>query len=987
MKDVTRRGFLRGTATTGVVLTGLGITAKVATDENAATVHSNLGTTATKLVTEDDGTDTTYYASSFDSWEEAYESEVALIEDIQTEGSVLLSNDGALPLASGASVSLFSRSAVDIIYGGSGSGSINTSTVNDLKTAMENAGFSVNPTLWDFYENSGVERTVDTSDWEVYSDTGEVPLEDYTDDVVASYADYNDAAIVVLSRPGGEGVDVNYQVDLLDFQDVERELLEHIGQYFGTIIVVVNSSNALSLGWLDECNVNACLWIGYPGQSGLDALAEMLAGARVPSGKLADIHTVSSQSAPAMVNFGSYQYTNSYEGVSESFDTTTILTDSTGAEHSLTNSYNYLVQSEGIYIGYRYYETRYEDCVLGRGNATGSAGCFGSAGSWNYADEVAFSFGYGLSYTTFEQTLDSVVVSGDTATVTATVTNTGSTAGKDVVEVYVQAPYTEGGVEKSAIQLCGFAKTGELAAGASETVSIDIDFYDFASFDIDVNKCWLLDEGTYYLAIGNGAHEALNNVLAAKGYGTSDGMDAEGDAAKAFAFEYEGRTWSEDPDTGYTVTTRFEKGDLNYFLPGTVTYLSRADWQNTWPVEIAELEASDEMIAALENDYSANETDVTEVTYGADNGLNIADMIGLDFDDEQWDLLLDELTFDEAVELVHNGSSQTAACSSIVFQGTIDADGPAGLSSRAYRDDPTDSDTTTSTYCPGSNSSVVIASTWNLDIAYQRGQAVGEDGYWTGTAGWWGPGANTHRAPYSGRNFEYYSEDPYLGGRIAANDVAGAQSKGMRAFIKHYAANDVETNRHGLATFLNEQFLRELALKQFEFVVKEGKTGSLMKSYNRIGCEWAGENTPVCTEVLHGEWGSNASVLTDAVMHSNTNWTNERTGLAGGVDQWLGMGTTDITTFAADDVALQVEIREACHRILYAVTNTFAMNGMNSTSHIEDNVAWWQAAIYALTAVGAVAAVGGLIPQVVDEVKAGKKSEAAAGADGASKEE
>ena len=965
---------MRGVTSAGIVATGVGITAKVATDDNVSQMHKYLGTFPAQLVIDDESAVTTYFSSDFSTWEEAYAAENSLIEDIQEEGSVLLLDDGTLPLASGSSVSLLGRSSVDLIYGGTGSGAVDASTVSTLRGAMENAGFSVNPTLWEFYENSDVTRSLEI--WagrETYSDAGEVPISDYTDEVIASYANYSDAAIVTFSRYGGEGTDLNTSVGILDLQDEELAVLEHASEYFDKVIVLINSANAMGLGSLADCDVNACLWIGFPGQTGIDAVAEMLCGTRSPSGKLADVYASSSLSAPATVNFGDYQYSNSPGGLDDALMTEMTLTDSFGTEHSLTNAYAYLVEPMGIYVGYRYYETRYEDCVLGRGNADGSAGCFASGDSWNYADEVSFSFGFGLNYTTFEQTLDDVsIASDDTATVTVSVSNTGSRAGKDVVELYVQAPYEEGGIEKSAIQLCGFAKTATLEAGDSETLTIDVRFYDFASFDMNDNKCWVLDAGTYYFAIGNGAHEALNNVLAAKGYTTADGMDAEGDANKAYSFEYDGRAWSEDPDSGYEVTARFEKSDLNHYIPNAVTYLTRADWQNTWPISMDDVEATDEMIEVLENNYDSNLTNVAEVTYGADNGLTIADLIDVDYDDEAWDLLLDELTFDESVNLVHRGASQTAPCASIGFAGCVDNDGPAGFGQRKYLDDPTDSSTTTTTHCPGSPSSVVIASTWNVDLVYQRGQAVGEDGYWTGTAGWWGPGANVHLSPYSGRNFEYYTEDPYLGGRIAASDVAGAQSKGVRSFVKHFAGNDVETNRHGLSTFTNEQYLREIAFKQFEFAVKEGNAYSLMKSYNRIGCQWVGEDAPLCTEVLHGEWGSNASVLSDCVLIKDENWSNERTGLAGGVDQWLGMGDSDISTFASEDVGLQVEIREACHRILHAVTKTFAMNGLGDASHVEMVTAWWQWAIYGLTAAGVAATLIGLGVQIADEVKAGK---------------
>ena len=984
MKDTTRRGFLRGVTAAGIVATGVGITAKAATDDNESQVHRFLGTSPAKVVDPDESAESTYFTSDFSTWEEAYAAEESLIEDIQEEGSVLLLNDGALPLAYGSSVSLLGRSSVDLVYGGTGSGAITSSTVSNLREAMEGAGFSVNPMLWEFYENSGVTRSLDI--WagrETYSDAGEVPISDYTDEVISSYDSYNDAAIVTFSRYGGEGTDLHAGVGILDLQDDEIDVLEHAHEHFDKVIVIINSSNAMGLGNLAEHGVDACLWIGFPGQTGIDAVAEMLCGTRSPSGKLADVLASSSLSAPAMVNFGDYQYSNSPGGLADSLSTKTVLTDSSGAEHVLTNAYGYLVEPMGIYVGYRYYETRYEDCVLGRGNARGSAGCFNSGDSWCYASEVSFPFGFGLSYTTFEQTLDSVVVnSDDTATVTVTVRNTGGLSGKDVVEVYVQAPYEEGGIEKSAIQLCGFAKTGSLEAGESETLDIDVRFYDFASFDMAENQCWVLDGGTYYLAIGNGAHEALNNVLAAKGCTIADGMDAEGDASKVHPFDYGGRVWTEDPDSGYEVTSRFEKADLNHYAPGAVTYLARADWQGTWPVCMDDVEATDEMIEDLENDYSSLPTEETEVIYGADNGLTITDLIGVDYDDGDWDLLLDELTFDESVELVHRGASQTAPCASIGFPGTIDRDGPAGFGRCTYREDPTDSGTATGTYCAGSPSSVVIASTWNRDLAYRRGQAVGEDGYWSGTAGWWGPGANVHISPYSGRNFEYYSEDPYLGGRMAASDVAGAQSKGVRSFVKHFAGNDVETNRHGLSTFMNEQYLREIALKQFEFAVKEGGAYSLMKSYNRIGCQWVGDDAPLCTEVLHGEWGSVASVLSDCVLVTNENWSNERTGMAGGVDQWLGLGPSDISTFASEDVGLQVEIREACHRILHAASKTFAMNGLGPSSHVENVTAWWQWAIYGLTAMGAGAALVGLGVQVADEVRGGKGGEGAGGGEG-----
>ena len=415
------------------------------------------------------------------------------------------------------------------------------------------------------------------------------------------------------------------------------------------------------------------------------------------------------------------------------------------------------MEAEGIYVGYKYYETRYEDSVLGQGNASGSAGVFASSGnSWNYADEVSYSFGYGISYTQFDQRLDSVQVDGDTVTVKATVTNTGKTyTGKDVVELYAQAPYISGGVEKASVQLIGFAKTDALAPGQSQQVTITADLHDVASYDYKNAKTYILDAGTYYLAIGNGAHDALNNILAAKGKTVENGMDYDGDAALAKAVELNAAVYDTDPYSGNPVANLFDEADLNYYYDGMVTYLSRGDWQGTWPKPYTGLTASDKMLEDLKNNYTPVTSGVTSITYGADNGLTLVALKDADFDDPRWEELLDQMTLEEQLTLVTNGTEQTAATISIGFGGTNDKDGPGGLTGRNYLTNPKDESTATSTLALGYNSSVVIASTWSQSLAFERGASVGEDGLWTSTEGWWGPGANTHRTPYSGRNFEY----------------------------------------------------------------------------------------------------------------------------------------------------------------------------------------------------------------------------------------
>ncbi|OZG59733.1 Glycosyl hydrolase family 3 N terminal domain-containing protein [Bifidobacterium lemurum] len=952
-----RRILLRAGTAVCALLAGLSLTATTLTEANASKVHNFLGTNATQIVNDgDENEDTTYFASEFDSWEDAYNNALDTNQDIQEEGSVLVENNGALPLASGARVSMFSRSSTDIVYGGTGSGSIDESTVVDLKTAMESAGFSINQTLYDFYDGQeGYTRTT--------SDVAEVPVSEFTSEVEASYADYSDAAIVVISRTGGEGDDLDADTAYLNLQDSERELLDYVQQRFDTVVVLVNSSNAMSLDWLDDYGVDACLWIGGPGQSGLTAVAEMLNGTRTPSGKFTDTYAADSLSSPAMQNFGDYTYTNATtqasDGASMSDTVYDLLTDSSGNVTEIANAKNYVVYAEGIYVGYAYYETRYEDSVLGQGNADGDAGTFASSSSWDYDEEVNYAFGYGQSYTTFEQTLDSVDFDGDKATVTVTVTNTGDTySGKDVVEVYAQAPYIEGGLEKASVQLCGYDKTEELAPGESETLTIDVDLRDIASYDSENEEAYVLDEGTYYLAIGSDAHNALNNILAAKGMTTADGMDEDGDADKTATTELDYTVYDTDENSGNAIENRFEDADLNYYQDDTVTYLSRSDWQGTWPESYDSVEATDEMIADLENNYTANEAETTEITYGADNGLNIATMRDADYDDEAWDQLLDQMTLEEQVELVQNGASQTAAVESIAFPGSVDADGPAGLGSstgrRYYLEDINDKDSATTTSAVGYNSSVVIASTWSRDMARQRGEAIGEDGLWTNTQGWWGPGANTHRTPYGGRNFEYYSEDSFLGGTIGAEDIAGAQSKGLRSFVKHFAVNDQELNRHGLSTFANEQSLRQIYLKQFEYVVKDGGTLSLMSSFNRIGVKWAGGDAALCTDLLRDEWGFVGSVETDFNFHATDGYMNVRSGLRGGTDQWLAMGESGLIDFVKEDADLAAEVREACHRILYSISRSSAINGIGSSGRIVKTTVWWQWLLYGMTGVTGV---------------------------------
>lgn len=961
MKNNTKRMLLRAGASVTSLVMVLSVTGTYLAEANASKVHSALGTSSVKLVSDGETGDTEYFKSDYSSWEDEYEHAKQVNMDVQEEGSVLLENDGTLPLKKAANVSLFSWSSANIVYGGTGSGGIDTSKAPDLKTAMEEEGFNVNPVLWNYYK--GIEKPEDTSDQDTISpqfssSVFEPSVDEYSQEVLDSYKEYGDAAIVVLSRTGGEGSDLDVTNQYLELQQSEKELLSHVQENFDKVIVLLNSSNALAMGWVDDYDVDSVLWIGGPGQEGLRTVAKMLDGEKTPSGKLADTYAANSLSSPAMQNFGEYLYSN-VEFVDQQIDTKNfVFTNDVGESIPIKNAGAYVVEAEGIYVGYKYYETRYEDTVLKQGNADGSAGVFASADNkWNYADEVSYPFGYGLSYTTFEQKLDSVECNGDKAVIKVSVTNTGDTySGKDVVEVYEQAPYIDGGVEKASVQLCGFAKTDVLAPGESQQLIVEVDMQDIASYDYQNDKTYVLDAGDYYFAIGNGAHEAINNILAAKGKTVDDGMDQDGDADKAGKYELEEkRLVSTDKYSGNEVTNLFEDADLNHYYDAEVTYLSRSDWQNTWPKTYSDIKANDEMIEDLENNYTAVDAGTEEpITYGEDNGIALVSLREADFDDPKWDELLNQMTLDEQIELVSNGLEQTAPVMSIGFTGTNDSDGPGGLTGRKYLTDPKDDGSATDTLAVGYNSSVVIASTWNSDMAYQRGASVGEDGLWTSTEGWWGPGANTHRTPYSGRNFEYYSEDAFLGGTIGANDVSGALSKGLRSYFKHFAANDQEAQRHGISTFANEQALREIYFKQFQKVVQEGKTVSLMESFNRIGCTWAGGDYALCTELLRNEWGFEGNVETDLNFADPEGWMNFRSGLAGGTDQWLLVGQGNLKDYVEDDLNLAYEIRNACHRILYAASRTSAMNGMYENVKVVSVKAWWETTLFAVDIISAV---------------------------------
>ncbi len=885
------------------------------------TVAAYVGGTFWKLVDEDESAQ--YYTSDFDSVEEmtAYGLEVAL--QVEAEGAVLLMNENnALPLASGAAVSCFSTSSVNLVYGGTGSGNIDASSADTLKTALESVGFSVNSTLWDFYaEGEGSEylrvtASVVATESAVVS---EAPWSAYTDEVLSSVASYGDAAIVVLSRVGGEGADLEYETtNYLALDENEKEMMEQIAamKANGTvdkIIVLINSANALQVDFLkdNEYDVDACLWIGDVGISGINAVAQILCGDVNPSGSLVDTYCYDNYSSPAMQNFTPVTYAGNTSAVPSNADT-------------------YMIYQEGIYIGYKYYETRYEDTVMGTGNTEG----------YVYSDDVAFPFGYGLSYTSFEYSDMSVKYDSaeDVFLVSVTVTNTGDTySGKETVQIYVQSPYTEydveNSVEKAAVSLVGFGKTQILAPGESEKLEITVNKSDIASYDSYGAGTYILDAGDYYLTAATDAHNAVNNVLAAKGYTLSDGMDAEGDASLTWS-------WTEDElDTttyavsanGTEITNQLSDADPNLYdgIETEVTWLSRSDWTGTWPSETVQLTLTDTLIDDLQDlQYDPDDYDGVEMpTLGADNGLTLYDMIGLDYDDPLWDDLLDQVTYEEMVSLIGDAFHWTMPVESVQAPGTRDENGPQGLTASLLGSDATQLDATAFT------SEDVMAATFNVDLMTEVGNVIGNNCLSAEIMCLYGPGNNIHRTPYGGRNFEYYSEDGFLSGKISQYEVAAIEAKGVHVVMKHFALNDCEQDRIGLGVWINEQAAREVYLKAFQAPVEEGNANGVMVAYTRWGSLWSGGNYGLITGILREEWGCDGMIITDNVL---TTYVNGVDGVLAGTsifDAMLPYVTNQLPKYE-DDAVVVTAMREATHHDLYAIANSIAMNGMGENTTI-----------------------------------------------------
>lgn len=839
-----------------------------------------------------------------------------LAKDVQSEAVTLLKNDDSnLPL-SGKKVNVFGWGSTNPVYGGTGSGSMSKQykTVS-LLDGMKQAGLKTNTELSKLYTDYRKDRPevgMFAQDWTL----PEVPAKQYSDKLVSDAKDFSDEAVVVLTRVGGEGADLptdmkakgitykNNSKDYDDFQKgesflqlskTERDMIDLVTSNFKKVTLVYNGANTFQFDFLNDYpQIQSVVWCPPAGQTGFSALGEVLAGETNPSGKTSDTFLKDLTKSVSYNNFGKFEYTNMADKAAK-------YKGFTGDD--VTAIPGFVNYSEGIYVGYKFYETASDEGLI------------------NYDDTVAFPFGYGLSYTSFDQKLDSVKYKGGKVTVTATVTNTGDKAGKDVVEVYYNPPYTDGGIEKASKNLAGFEKTKELQPGESQKVTVKFDDDDMASYDYKGAKAYMLEKGDYDISIQSDSHHVIDH----KAITVKDTVTYDSDS----------NTHNGDKTVA---TNQFDD------VAGDVTYLSRADHFANYKEATAaptNFKMSDK---AKETFYNNSNYDPKKFdkdsdkmpTTGAKNGLKLSDMYGKDYDDADWDKLLDQLTFDDMDNLIANGGYGTQAVKSVGKIQLTDADGLASLNNNF-----------TGVGSIGFPASTAFACTWNKDLAKQFGEMIGDMAHDMHVAGWYAPAMNIHRNAFSGRTFEYFSEDSLLSGVIS-----GAKSKGVYSFMKHFALNDQETKRtEMLCTWTNEQAMREIYLKPFEMSVKEGGAQAVMSSFNYIGNTYAGADSALLQTVLRGEWGFKGFVLTD--YFGGYGYQNADQEVRAGNDSMLA--TTKITNHITDKSATSVKaMRQAAHNILYTAANSWQY--ANGEPKVATPI--WKTAMYVAWGVVAVLVIG-----------------------------
>lgn len=843
-----------------------------------------------------------------------------LVNEITADGVVLAKDeDGILPVASGSKLNVFGWASTNPCYGGTGSGALNTAyPVTDLLTGLHDAGIETNEELSKFYTDYKADRPsvgMVAQDWTL----PEPNVSLYTDEMMENAKAFSDTAMVVITRVGGEGADLptdmasvvdgswirrvaqaygsergtayyngTYDDSLnkgndwdkgdhfLQLSNREEDLLDLVTANFDNVILVYNGANAFQMDFLkDYPQIKGVLLCPGTGQSGFEGFGKVVSGEVNPSGRTVDTYVSNLKNAPWWNNFGDFKYTNTEELNSDSsfFD----------PEGTTPSFVNYV---EGIYVGYKFYETAADEGLI------------------NYDDEVVFPFGYGLSYTSFTKEMSGITNDGTNLNFTVTVTNTGSVAGKDVVEIYSDPPYTNGGIEKSSANLLDFAKTSELAPGESQTIEFSIPVEDLASYDYQTNGCYVLEAGDYVISANDDSH----NVADSQTYTVASDI-----------------VYNESNKRGSDAVAATNEFD---FAEGEITYLSRADGFANYAEATAApatYEMTDEQKAAFDNAHTYTEAgyqndddaNAADITTGAKNGLKLVDLRGVDYNDAKWDQLLDQMTIDEMQQTIGFGGYQTAAVSSIEKVRTNDCDGPASINNNF-----------TGVGSVGFPAATLIGMTWDKDLAYAFGDSIGEMANEMDTSGWYGPAMNIHRTAFAGRNFEYYSEDGVLSGRMASNAILGAQEHGVYAYMKHFALNDQEGNRTSMAaTWSNEQAIREIYLKPFEISVKDADCHAVMSSFNYIGTRWAGGCKELLKNVLRGEWGFVGFVETD--YFGVYGYMTADQGVRNGSDLMLCTTGNDFNTVTVLTNSSKQALREASKNILYTVVNSRAYAAEN----------------------------------------------------------
>ena len=839
--------------------------------------------------------------------DETNEEAAEVAEEIMEDGIVLLKNESLLPLNETKKLNIFGWESINPAYGGAGSGGINDLyDIVSLNQGLENAGFSINQELVDFYNNYGAdnpEMSIQKQSWTL----PEPPVDTYSDELIKNAKEYSDVAVVVLSRKAGEGhndipMDVSKAAydnnsdkyddfpegeHYLQLSQTEKDMVDMVCSNFDDVIVIYNGANQFELGFVDEYpQIKSVVWCPGTGNVGFNALGKVFSGEVNPSGKTPDTFIYDMTTAPWWNNAEKTEYTNLADMAVEGMNAGT-------AQVYAPAFTNYV---EGIYVGYKYYETAAQE------------------GAIDYDKTVQYPFGYGLSYTEFEQKMGELEEKGGQISVDVEVTNTGDVAGKDVVEVYYEPPYTNGGIEKSSANLIEFAKTDLLQPGESQTVTVTFSIEDMASYDENNAKAYVLEKGDYVISINSDSHTVLDQKT----------YTADKDVV------YKGENKRASDDTAATNVFEDAKGDI--------TYLSRADHFANYE-EATAAPASAELGEPYVSEYHLNsnfdkttylnDEDVMPTT-GADNGLTLADMRDADYDDPRWEKLLDQLTVDEMANMIAMAGYQTAAMDSVGKVATLDFDGPAAINNNF-----------TGVGSIGFPIEVVVASTWNKELAQAWGECMGKISQEMGAEGWYAPGMNTHRTAFGARNYEYFSEDGVLAGNMGAKAVEGARKYGVYSYIKHFAL--YEGNAKMVSVWSNEQAIREIYLKPFEISVKQGGANAVMVSWSFLGDKWTGECSNLMNTVLREEWGFRGMALTDFFRNNGHGFMNADAALANGVDVMLSTFNGEENNVANPEHPTSVlQMRNACKNVMYTVVSSWAYDGEHEETGMEN---WKKAGI------------------------------------------